>query len=318
MIGGPRSLHHAPTVTGDWSVWPATPDDRAALTALLETAPWRHQHLDWFEAQDILGEQPFLLARNGRDLFGCLACTPERREVAWVRLFAAAGGQPVSRLWDLLWKPVEAAVRLSGSSIVAVLATAAWLPSLVERSGFEHLHDVVFLEWPGRTSPPVPGLAVGRLRPMQASDLTAVAEADARAFAPIWQLSARSLAAAFAQADSASVIEADGRPVGYQISTATALGAHLARLAVDPAHQGRGLGTALVADALRSLVRLGYNRVTVNTQSDNGPSLKLYSRLGFRRTGQAYPVYQRVLFASAVNSDSLRPGERETGHAGGS
>ncbi len=307
MSTAQRSMRSTRAKTEGWSIRPATRDDRASVMALLETALWRHQHLDWLEPQDLLGEQPFLLAADGEGLVGCLACTPESPGVAWVRLFAAAAGRPIDRMWDLLWEPVEAAVIERGLALVAALTTAAWLPSLVERSGFEHLHDVVFLEWPGRTSPPSPSPTVGLLRPMSPSDLTAVAQADAAAFAPIWQLSKESLAAAFAQAAAASVIEVDGRAVGYQISTASALGAHLARLAVHPAYQGRGLGTVLVADALRSLVRLGYNRVTVNTQSDNAPSLRLYARLGFRRTGQAFPVYRRVLFSSEGEQGSRSP-----------
>lgn len=318
MIGRPRPTPRCRPGTDGWTIRQATPDDRAALAALLESAPWRHEHIDWCEAQDLLGQQPFLLVQEGTRLVGCLACTPENGEVGWVRLFAAARGEHVSRIWDLLWQPVEVALRTSGPSTMAALATTSWLPSLVERSGFEHLHDVIFLEWPGRALPPVPSPVIGRLRPMERSDLASVAEADARAFAPIWQLSARSLSAAFAQAAVASVIEIDGQTVGYQISTASALGAHLARLAVDPAHQGQGLGTILASDALRSLVRLGYNRVTVNTQSDNRPSLRLYARLGFRRTGMAFPVYQRLLLHSDGQLESWHPGEPRTEHDRGS
>ncbi len=283
--------------------------------ALLEGAAWRHQHLDWFEPLELLGQRFFLLALDINELVGCLACTPECPRVAWVRLFASAGGRPLHRVWDRLWSSTEAAVMLCGVSVVAVLPTADWLPSLLDRSRFEHLHDVVLLEWPGRVQPPAAAPAVGSLRPMQPSDLADVTQADARAFAPLWQLSRPSLEAAVAQAAAASVIEVEGRAVGYQISTASALGAHLARLAVDPVYQGRGLGSALVADALRSLVRLGYSRVTVNTQSDNGPSIKLYARLGFRQTGQAYPVYRKALspVPTAAEAGPLDPWGRVRG-----
>jgi ribosomal protein S18 acetylase RimI-like enzyme len=32
--------------------------------------------------------------------------------------------------------------------------------------------------------------------------------------------------------------------------------------------------------------------LTVNTQSDNSASLALYRKIGFRETGERYPVYQ--------------------------
>ncbi|MEW6567500.1 MAG: GNAT family N-acetyltransferase [Chloroflexota bacterium] len=291
----PAQPRAAPLGSGGWSIRPADLGDRARVSHLLDTAHWRHQHLDWFEALDLLGQQPFLLALDGSEVVGCLACRPERPEVAWIRVFAVAGGRSLNRVWELLWPEAEKAARRAGAEVAAALPTADWLPPLIERSGFAHLHDVVFLEWPGRAQAPTPTPSVGALRPMQVSDMAAVALTDARAFAPIWRLSEESLRAALAQSASASVVEVEGRPVGYQISTASAIGAHLARLAVDPGYQGRGLGTALVADALRSLVRRGFHQVTVNTQSDNGPSLKLYARLGFLRTGRDCPVYWRAL-----------------------
>jgi len=54
----------------------------------------------------------------------------------------------------------------------------------------------------------------------------------------------------------------------------------------------------LVTDALHQLHRRGFDRVTVNTQESNLPSLSLYARLGFRRTGQVYPVHTLALSAA--------------------
>ena len=79
--------------------------------------------------------------------------------------------------------------------------------------------------------------------------------------------------------------------IGYQLSTGTPIGAHLARLAVRPELQGRGLGAALVSDLIERIQNNGGTRVTVNTQADNMSSLALYHKLGFRRTGEQYPVY---------------------------
>jgi len=70
------------------------------------------------------------------------------------------------------------------------------------------------------------------------------------------------------------------------------MGAHLARLAVRPSLQSRGLGRALVADLVQQAERHGMYRLTVNTQSDNAASLALYKKTGFRETGERYPVYQ--------------------------
>ena len=83
--------------------------------------------------------------------------------------------------------------------------------------------------------------------------------------------------------------------VGYQISTASPLGGHLARLAVCPEQQCKGIGYSLVVDTLSQFNRRGAQRVTVNTQQDNLASLSLYKKAGFRETREQYPVYQYSL-----------------------
>jgi ribosomal protein S18 acetylase RimI-like enzyme len=83
---------------------------------------------------------------------------------------------------------------------------------------------------------------------------------------------------------------------GYQISTGTPIGGHLARLAVKPEFQGKGVGYALVYDLIRQLLRRGARVITVNTQKDNLASLTLYKRIGFVLTGEKYPIYQLISF----------------------
>jgi peptide alpha-N-acetyltransferase len=72
-------------------------------------------------------------------------------------------------------------------------------------------------------------------------------------------------------------------------------GAHLARLAVQPEWQGQGVGAALVAEMIEACRRQGARELTVNTQDTNAASLAVYQRLGYRRNGMCYPVYQLPL-----------------------
>jgi ribosomal protein S18 acetylase RimI-like enzyme len=103
--------------------------------------------------------------------------------------------------------------------------------------------------------------------------------------------SAGDSATGFAQAPYATVAENESGVIGYQISTGGGQRAHLARLAVQPAVQGRGAGRALLSDLFRYITYAGISRLSVNTQSDNQVSLSLYQRMGFIRTGELYPVY---------------------------
>jgi ribosomal protein S18 acetylase RimI-like enzyme len=273
-----------------WTIRPASSADRSVVSSLLAASSWKHQHLDWFSALELIGMPPYYLAMEGPRAIGCLACPPDVPEVDWLRLFVVQTGYAVGSVWDSLWEVVREAARLSGATVAAALPTVEWMPALLERAGFEKVNEVVFLEWDA-SPPPVLRPAPARVRPFRPREIAAVAEIDHRAFHPLWQLSDRALGAALAQAAVATVAEVDGAIVGYQITTATGVGAHLARLAVDPLLQRSGIGTLLVADALRSLSRRGLHRVSVNTQSDNRPSLRLYSSLAFAPSGQAFPVY---------------------------
>jgi ribosomal-protein-alanine N-acetyltransferase len=273
-----------------WTIRSAQETDRERISNLISVASWRHQHLDWFTALDLIGQGPFLVALADRQPVACLACTPDSPQVAWLRVVAIASGVPLSRIWDDLWPPAESQLRSVGAAHVAALPSSEWLAPLLKASGFVEVNQVVFLEWSGL--PPQPDKSFPGLRALRSSDLAAVASLDQRAFAPLWQLSKASLAKATGQAAVASVIEHEGRVMGYQVSTASAFGAHLARLAVDPALRRQGAGAALTLEAIRGLARRGFQRVTVNTQTDNEPSLRLYESLGFRRINQSYPVYQ--------------------------
>ena len=189
-----------------------------------------------------------------------------------------------------MWPLARASAVELGAHTAAALSTDHWMASLLEESGFIESNRVVFLEHKGMSgAAAIP--AGARLRTYRADDLWAVHELDQQAFHGLWLYSRPVLTAALAQAASVTILEAGGRMAGYQLSTASALGAHLARLAVRPELQGRGYGRALVEDLLHKLGRQGFDRVSVNTQADNTPSLRLYRRLGFRDTGQSYPVY---------------------------
>lgn len=269
-------------------------DDRRLIDGLLAGARWRHAHLDWLEAGDLLGQVPFLMLDDVDRPAACLACPPEPPGYAWIRVFASVPGMPPAEAWEALWPPAaEAAVRC-GARLAAALTGERWMVSLLQRSGFEESNRVVFLEHRG---PPAeaelpPGTQV---RVALAHDFETLIRLDRLAFTGLWGYSPSVLSAALEQAALVTLLEADGEPVGYQLSTASALGAHLARLAVHPLHQGQGYGGALVRHLLHAFALRGFDRVSVNTQADNLASLSLYRRLSFVDTGQAYAVHTASL-----------------------
>jgi ribosomal protein S18 acetylase RimI-like enzyme len=69
--------------------------------------------------------------------------------------------------------------------------------------------------------------------------------------------------------------------VGYHITGVARHLGYLQRLAVHPDFHGRGIGTALVGDALSWCRRRGCDSVLVNTQEINERAHSLYRLLGF-------------------------------------
>jgi ribosomal protein S18 acetylase RimI-like enzyme len=277
-----------------WTTVSCTPQYRHHLIDLLARSSIRHQHLDWNDAFSLIGKQPFQMALQDLQPIACLACPPDPPGVAWLRLFAVAPGAPPDDLWKYLWDQASLQVMHAGVGRAAVLVTGRWMIPLLEQSDFEQSNSVDFLAWQRGKLPVLPHPA-GTVRVMRSGDLPRVTEIDNAAFEEIWRYTHENLENANARASLANIVEIEGQVVAYLMASATAIGAHIARLAVDPDWQGRGIGTMLVHHALTQLSMQGYVKPTVNTQSDNHAALRLYRSLGFQNTGQRLPVFEKTL-----------------------
>ncbi|TAN31465.1 N-acetyltransferase family protein [bacterium] len=54
---------------------------------------------------------------------------------------------------------------------------------------------------------------------------------------------------------------------------------------VDPVHQGRGIGRALLTELIQEARGLGYHTIVATIATDNRSGLQLHSRLGFEVVG---------------------------------
>ncbi len=268
-----------------------SPDDRYAVDAIVTGASYSHVHLDWLDPVNLAGREPFLIASQDNRPIGVLGCPPDIPGVTWIRVFGASEDQ-LEITWQSLWN--EAVVNLIAKDVqrVAALALEEWFAEILEAAGFVRSNAVIFYELELNAANVIEGSSAEIVQPIRTGDAELVLKLDRKAFEPLWQISDESLSTAMIQASSASFIEKDGVAVGYQITTTSPFGAHLARLAVHPSRQREGLGSALVNDAIESVRKYGLDLLTVNTQENNASSRRLYEKFGFELTGREYPVYE--------------------------
>jgi ribosomal protein S18 acetylase RimI-like enzyme len=274
-------------------VRPADLSDHQQLSNLIFFESRLHRHLDWRSPLEWLGAPFYWALDEGGQITAALACPTEAARIAWIRLFVHTGRWSAENAWNLLWSTARLEIAQAGGAKVAAIAIQPWFQDILAGSGFENRQQIVLLEWHGFGSQPATGPVERgiRIRRMTEADIPNVEKTDAASFDPLWHNPLDTLHRALGQALYATVAESESGIIGYQLSTGGGQRAHLARLAVHPAMQGKGAGRALLSDLFRYLTYAGIPRLSVNTQSDNNVSLSLYQRMGFVRTGEQYPVY---------------------------
>jgi GNAT superfamily N-acetyltransferase len=127
------------------------------------------------------------------------------------------------------------------------------------------------------------------LRHMTEDDLAQVREVDLKAFggkgAATLQPRRREVMAAYLAAGGGLVADAGDAVAGFVFWHRWGSYGWMGPLAVDPLHQGRGLGKSLVETARSALSAGGARVVGLETWPEQGENLTLYSRLSFRWEG---------------------------------
>ncbi|MHA7262065.1 ribosomal protein S18-alanine N-acetyltransferase [Arthrobacter sp. TMN-37] len=88
------------------------------------------------------------------------------------------------------------------------------------------------------------------------------------------------------------VAEVDGEIVGYAGVMVIDSTADIQTIAVLPAHEGRGIGTALLRELLAEAARRGAREVLLEVRADNPRAQLLYSRTGFEKIATRRRYYR--------------------------
>ncbi|MDH4139478.1 MAG: GNAT family N-acetyltransferase [Coriobacteriia bacterium] len=113
------------------------------------------------------------------------------------------------------------------------------------------------------------------------ADIANILRLDARCFDDFWRYGPKELSE-YMSVQRVVVAECSADLVGYTLCTVEEGCGTLGRLAVDSVHRRRGVGFALLVEALGWMVRIGAGAVSLCTQEANEASRALYASAGLK------------------------------------
>jgi ribosomal-protein-alanine N-acetyltransferase len=90
-----------------------------------------------------------------------------------------------------------------------------------------------------------------------------------------------------------AALDDDGTLAGYLVLSSVLDEGDIDNVAVAPAYRRRGLGDALVEDAVRRGRERGLSFLALEVRAGNGPALRLYEKHGFRTVGRRKNYYEK-------------------------
>jgi [ribosomal protein S18]-alanine N-acetyltransferase len=273
------------------------PEDEAAVRRILDTSEYVHYRFEPDELSKILTRYPAVGAFSvapgalGRVTGGTLQAfllvnwlVPPS---AWIGGFGVtwSQGDKYEAYLDLLLQQLSLTVSLAGGRTLFYSGSeidSDWLEASMEARGFEL---VSLLRSYDKTDYAIPtmGNEHVRVRPFQPQDVAGVVDVENTAFEQLWRHDASSFLDVAHAYPYFVVAEDESGIVGYQFNTIDAITGYLVRIAVHSRAEGQGIGTRLMAEAIRYFERQHVWKIVLNTEEDNTRAHALYERFGFER-----------------------------------
>lgn len=266
---------------------------RSQVIDLVSSTYRRHNQFDWYSFDEWLDSGvgiTQLAWRNGH-LAGVMSASQPLNATAWIRAICLSETAKEAEVIATLWQSMRLILRDKGVVSCWLAALEPWVEAHTAQMGMTRSEMLISMRREsGLALPPAPEvnitLEVGSLDSIAA--LTAI---DHAAFVPPFQLSHPDIRRAYRISTTCTVAKVGDETVGFQISSRHGKVGHLARLAVLPAYQGRGIGAALVREMIAAFLRRQVEVMTVNTQLSNTRSQVLYHAYGFERNRYDTPMF---------------------------
>ena len=273
---------------------PAAPHDAHALSVLGEYASRRYLTSAVEELVHMLPHEPTAVLEYDGRIVAAAQAGWRMPPNAWLRAVLVDSRVEAAYALPLLIPQLHRL--LPARAIKSLYITLdewsdPWLRSPLQGLGYRRIMDVWTYDKTGMDQPSSGNqtVIVRRARP---DDLSAVLRLDVACFPTPWGKGEEILGPALVSAPYFSVAEFSGEIIGYSYVTVhhAGLHAHLVRIAVAPAYQGRAVGIRLLAEVVRFCRHRRVEVLTLNTQDYNTSAQRLYEWFGFRRTGETQAV----------------------------
>ncbi len=261
------------------------------LRAFINGPQLGFEHLDWLPSQSRLSEESTFCLMDDDEIQAVLSVAPENRNFAWLRFFFTHWDGNHTTNFDYLFEHAKTWLANKQIPQLFSLTTSEWIERLLIKHGFQLDNKIVSLSSQELTVKAQTLPENLHIRPMRLNDISELESLDELCFRPPWQLNQSSLEKSYSKGAHSSLVSQSGRLVGYQISDNVFDHLHLARIAVHPDFQGKGIARQLMADMIDNFKASAIQTYTVNTQADNLASLRLYHSFGFKEEGRPTPVY---------------------------
>lgn len=274
-------------------VRPATLRDAQALESLARRAQWSYFTGSVESVAALLAHNPTVVLVQKERIVAAAQAGWRLPPNAWLRTVLVDNrvdkAHALAQLLPILHHEL-ARTAVTSNFVTLDTWSEPWLRAPLEAAGYRWRMDV-WSYTKTRLDVPSFGDTTITVRRAAQHDLQRVLEIDAASFDTLWTKGSEILGPALANAPYFAVAEWQGEILGYSyVSMHGAWQAHLVRIAVDPAWQGKQVGVRLLADVVRFCRHQRLDVLTLNTQATNTHAQRLYEWFGFGRTGETQSV----------------------------
>ena len=119
------------------------------------------------------------------------------------------------------------------------------------------------------------------IRPASVDDISAIVEIENKTNKMPW--STAQFLSSMEVGHYSSVMYEENDILGFAIYSPIIPESHLLSIAIDPAHQGRGLGDKLLQQIILQNKTIGVKMISLEVRVSNLPAINLYEKRGFHK-----------------------------------